>query len=92
MVRRNHPKQLSGQELERFLQAAEGLHKAIVGPLISPTCDHFRSLQVLHAALLKTVRKVTGKDPAFIQWSGTGPVRSPLGPGEQGPQSQLSEF
>ncbi|RJT23008.1 hypothetical protein D3227_39180 [Mesorhizobium waimense] len=77
MVRRNHPKQLSGQDLERFLQAAEGLHKAIVGPLISPTCDHYRSLQALHEVLLKTVREVTGKDAAFIRWNGRGPVRLP---------------
>nr|WIE92520.1 hypothetical protein P9270_004765 [Mesorhizobium sp. WSM4875] len=75
MVRRNKPKQLSQVDLERFLQAAEGLHKSIVGPLISPTCDHFRSLQALHEALLKTVREVTGKDAAFIQWNGTGPVQ-----------------
>ncbi|MFK0690287.1 hypothetical protein ACFX5Q_19075 [Mesorhizobium sp. IMUNJ 23033] len=75
MVRRNHPKHLSGQELEQFLQAAEGLHKALVGPLISPSCDHYRSMQTLHEALLKTVREVTGKEVTFIQWSGTGPVR-----------------
>ncbi|RWA64411.1 hypothetical protein [Mesorhizobium sp.] len=74
MVRRNKPKQLSGPELERFLQAAEGLHLSIVGPLISPQCDHYRSMQDLHEALLKTVREVTGKEVAFIRWNGTGPV------------------
>lgn len=74
------PKQLSGQDLERFLQAAEGLHKAIVGPLISPSCDHYRSTRTLHEVLLKTVREVTGKDPPFIQPNGTGPVRLSLGP------------
>ncbi|MDX8433457.1 hypothetical protein RFN25_08425 [Mesorhizobium abyssinicae] len=74
MVRRNKPRQLSGPDLERFLQAAEALHKSIVGPLISPQCDHYRSLQLLHEALLKTVREVTGKEVGFIRWNGTGPV------------------
>ncbi len=76
MVRRNKPKQLSGPDLERFLAAAEGLHKSIVGPLISPQCDHYRSMQTLHEALLKTVRDITGKEVEFIRWNGTGPVRS----------------
>ncbi|MET3522929.1 MULTISPECIES: hypothetical protein [unclassified Mesorhizobium] len=75
MVRRNKPRQLSGPDLERFLQAAEALHKSIVGPLISPQCDHYRSLQLLHEALLRTVREVTGKEVAFIRWNGTGPAR-----------------
>nr|WP_246801007.1 hypothetical protein [Mesorhizobium amorphae] len=77
MGRRIKSKQLSQAEIEHFLVAAEGLHKAIVGPLISPTCDHFRSTRTLHEALLKTVREVTGKDPPFIQTNGTGPVRLP---------------
>ncbi|RJT26622.1 hypothetical protein D3227_37150 [Mesorhizobium waimense] len=84
VVRRNHPKQLSGQELERFLQAAEGLHKAIVCPLISPTCEHFRSMRTLHEVLLKTVREVTGKEVEFIRWNGTGPVQGSLGRVNQG--------
>ena len=72
MVRRNRPRQLSGPDLERFLLAAEGLHKSIVGPLISPSCDDCRSMQELHATLLKTVRKVTGKEVEFIRWFGAG--------------------
>ncbi|RVC64053.1 hypothetical protein [Mesorhizobium sp.] len=75
MVRRNKPKQLSGAELERFLQAAEGLHRSIVDPLISPQCDHYRSMQTLHEALLQTVREVTGKEVAFIRWNSTGPAK-----------------
>ncbi|TGQ27676.1 MULTISPECIES: hypothetical protein [unclassified Mesorhizobium] len=75
MVRRNKPKQSSGPELERFLQAAKGLHQSIVEPLISPQCDHYRSMQDLHEALLKTVREVTGKEAEFIRWNGTGPVQ-----------------
>ncbi|WP_348627245.1 hypothetical protein [Mesorhizobium sp. M4B.F.Ca.ET.058.02.1.1] len=57
MVRRKKPRQLSGSDLELFLQAAEALHKSIVGPLISPQCDHYRSLQLLHEALLKTCER-----------------------------------
>lgn len=74
MVRRNKPKQLSETELERFLSAAEALHVSITRPLISPQCDHYRSLQAVHEALLRTVREITGKDAPFIRWHGTGPV------------------
>lgn len=77
MVRYKHSKQLPQADLQRFLEAAEGLHKSIVSPLISPQCEHYRSLQLLHSALLKTVREVTGKEVAFIRWNGTGPVQSP---------------
>lgn len=76
MVMRNKPKQLSGQDLERFLQAAEGLHKSIVDPLISPQCDHYRLFQVLRAALSKTMREVTGKGsrvyPVVWGWVAVG--------------------
>lgn len=66
--------QLSGTDLDAFLQAAEAMHRSIVRPLISTQCDHYRSMQGLHEALLKTVREVTGKEVSFIQWNGTGPV------------------
>ncbi|MBZ9843985.1 hypothetical protein [Mesorhizobium sp. CA5] len=72
MVRRNKPKQLSNGELEQFMKAAEVLHNSITRPLISPQCDHYRSLQDLHQALLKTVREVTGKDATFVRWFGAG--------------------
>ncbi|MER8772138.1 hypothetical protein NKH63_25855 [Mesorhizobium sp. M0960] len=75
MVRYKHPKQLPQADLQRFLEAAEGLHKSIAQPLISPQCDHCRSMQSLHEALLRTVREVTGKEVAFIQWNGMGPVK-----------------
>jgi len=35
--------------------AEEALHKSIMKPLISPTCDHYRATRVLHETLLKTV-------------------------------------
>ncbi|WP_342634053.1 hypothetical protein [Mesorhizobium waimense] len=60
-----------------LLTAAEALHKSIVKPLLSPTSDHYRALQSTHAALLKTVKDITGKDAPFIQWNTTGPVRPP---------------
>lgn len=65
-------KQLSHAEIDRFLTAAEALHKSIVGPLLSPTSDHYRSTRTLHEALLKAVRDVTGKEVEFIQWNTTG--------------------
>ncbi|BCG73872.1 hypothetical protein MesoLj113a_50300 [Mesorhizobium sp. 113-1-2] len=78
MARSKPSKQLSQAEIERFVVAAEALHKSIVKPLIAPTCDHYRATRILHETLLKTVREVTGKEVEFIQWYGTGPVRPPM--------------
>ncbi|RUW55025.1 hypothetical protein EOA32_03090 [Mesorhizobium sp. M1A.F.Ca.ET.072.01.1.1] len=72
MVRRSKPKALAQPDLAAFLAAAEALHNSIVGPRISPQCDHYRSMQDLHEVLLKTVKDVTGKDAAFIRWFGAG--------------------
>ncbi|MER9841762.1 hypothetical protein NKJ59_10980 [Mesorhizobium australicum] len=72
MVRYKHSKQLPPEDLQRFLEAAEGLHKSIVRPLISPQCDHYRSMQALHEVLFKIVREVTGKDATFIRSLGPG--------------------
>ncbi|RNJ42432.1 hypothetical protein B5V01_07745 [Mesorhizobium erdmanii] len=78
MARTKPSKQLSQDEIERFLTAAEALHKSIVKPLISPHCDHYRSTRTLHEVLLRTVREVTGKEVEFIHWNTTGPVRPPV--------------
>lgn len=75
MARTKPSKQLSQDEIERFLTAAEALHKSIVKPLISPSCDHYRSTRTLHEALLKAVREVTGKEVPFIRWNTAGPVK-----------------
>ncbi|MDX8453231.1 hypothetical protein RFM98_10720 [Mesorhizobium sp. VK9D] len=72
MVRRNKAKQLSEVEIERFMEAASAMHTAIVRPLISTQCDHYRAMGDLHEALLKAVKDVTGKDAAFIKWFGAG--------------------
>ena len=72
MARTKPSKQLSQAEIESFLVAAEALHKSIVKPLISPHCDHYRTTRVLHDALLKAVREVTGKEVEFIRWFGGG--------------------
>jgi len=75
MARSKPSQQLSPAEIECFLMAAEALHKSIVKPFISPHCDHYRATRVLHEALLKAVREVTGREVEFIQWNTTGPVR-----------------
>ena len=67
MARTKLSKQLSQAEIERFVSEAERLHRSIVQPLLSPTCEHYRSLQAVHEALLKTVRDITGKDATFIR-------------------------
>ncbi|BCH08355.1 hypothetical protein BFX40_29265 [Mesorhizobium sp. SEMIA 3007] len=72
MARTKPSKQLSQAEIEIFLVAAEALHKSIVKPLISPTCDHYRATRTLHEVLLKTVREVTGKEVEFVRWFGGG--------------------
>ncbi|BCG73015.1 hypothetical protein MesoLj113a_41730 [Mesorhizobium sp. 113-1-2] len=51
---------------------AEALHKSIIKPFVSPHCEHYRATRVLHEALLKTVREVTGKEVEFIRWFGGG--------------------
>ncbi|ESY78862.1 hypothetical protein X739_31170 [Mesorhizobium sp. LNHC220B00] len=75
MARSKPSKQLSQAEIDRFLTAAEALHKSIIKPFISPHCEHYRATRSLHEALLKSVREVTGKEVEFIQWNTTGPVR-----------------
>ncbi|MER8583048.1 hypothetical protein NKG95_30825 [Mesorhizobium sp. M1423] len=75
MARHKLSKQLSQVEIDRFMAAAEELHKSIVRPLLSPTCDHYQALRAVHEALLKSVKDVTGKDAAFVRWHGTGPVQ-----------------
>ncbi|AZO55676.1 MULTISPECIES: hypothetical protein [unclassified Mesorhizobium] len=77
MARSKPSKQLSTEEIERFVTAAEALHRSIIKPFISPHCEHYRSTRILHEVLLKTVREVTGKEVEFIQWNTTGPVRPP---------------
>lgn len=66
MARIKLSKQLSQAETELFLTEAERPHQSIVGPLISPSCEHFRALQNTHEVLLKAVKEITGKDAAFI--------------------------
>ncbi|MBZ9748200.1 hypothetical protein LB516_23470 [Mesorhizobium sp. CO1-1-7] len=78
MARSKPSKQLSQAEIERFLMAAEALHKSIIKPFISPHCDHYRATRTLHDALLKSVREATRKEVEFIQWNATGPVRPAL--------------
>ncbi|BCG79899.1 hypothetical protein [Mesorhizobium sp. 113-3-3] len=75
MARSKPSQQLSQAEIDRFVAAAEGLHKAIVKPFISPHCDHYRATRTLHEVLLNAVREVIGKEVEFIHWNTTGPVR-----------------
>ncbi|TPK92597.1 hypothetical protein [Mesorhizobium sp. B2-4-17] len=48
MARSKPSKQLSQAEIERFLVAAEALHKSIIKPFISPHCEHYRATRTLH--------------------------------------------
>lgn len=74
MTRHKKSKQLSEAEIKRFLADAERLHKTLVRPLISPSCDHYRALVALNETLLKTVEEITGNRAPFVQWNSTGPA------------------
>jgi len=67
---RNLPSSIAGRN-----RVLPGGGRSIVKPLISPHCEHYRATRVLHEVLLNTVREVTGKEVAFIQWNGTGPAK-----------------
>jgi hypothetical protein len=77
MARTKPSKQLSQAEIDRFLAAAEALHKIFVGPLLAYHCEHYRALREVHEPLLKSIETITGKRAEFIQWNSTGPVKPP---------------
>jgi hypothetical protein len=77
MARTKPSKQLSQDEIERFLVAAEALHKSIVRPLLAYHSEHYRALRDVHEPLLKSIETITGKKAQFIQWNGTGPAHKP---------------
>ncbi|MES0185125.1 hypothetical protein NKK48_10495 [Mesorhizobium sp. C386A] len=55
MARTKPSEQLSRAEIERFLAAAEVLHKSIVGPLLAYHSEHYQSLRDVHGPLLKSI-------------------------------------
>ncbi|MES0091007.1 hypothetical protein NKJ80_08485 [Mesorhizobium sp. M0030] len=75
MARTKPSKQLSQEQIARFLAAAEALHKSIVGPLLSYKSEHYRALQDVHEPLLKSIETITGNRAPFIQWNLTGPAQ-----------------
>ncbi|MER8415226.1 hypothetical protein NKH97_29965 [Mesorhizobium sp. M0870] len=80
MARSKPSKQLSQAEIECFSGGGGSAAQEHRQPVISPHCDHYRATRVLLEVLLNTVREVTGKEVAFIQWNGTGPSKAlPLG-------------
>jgi hypothetical protein len=44
---------LSQAEIERFVAAAEALHLNIIKPFLSPHCEHYGQMRVLHEVLLQ---------------------------------------
>ncbi|MER8431157.1 hypothetical protein [Mesorhizobium caraganae] len=77
MARTKPSKQLSQDEIERFLVAAEALHKSIIGPLLAYHSEHCQTLREVHGPLLKSIETITGKRAPFIQPNMTGPVKPP---------------
>ncbi|ESW91534.1 hypothetical protein X773_00570 [Mesorhizobium sp. LSJC285A00] len=75
MARTKPSEQLSRAEIERFLAAAEALHKSIVGPLLAYRGEHYQALRKVHGPLLKSIETITGQRAKFIQWNGTGPAQ-----------------
>ena len=80
MARIKPSKQLSQDEIERVLVAAEALHKSIVGPLLAYHSEHYQAIREVHGPLLKSIETITGKRAPFIQPNMTGPVQSQAGP------------
>ncbi|ESX26218.1 MULTISPECIES: hypothetical protein [unclassified Mesorhizobium] len=74
MARTKPSEQLSRAEIERFLAAAEALHKSIVGPLLAYHSEHYQALRSVHGPLLEAIVQITGKKAEFIQWNMTGPA------------------
>ncbi|MER9407188.1 hypothetical protein NKI36_24450 [Mesorhizobium caraganae] len=77
MARTKPSERLSQDEIDRFLVAAEALHKSIVGPLLAYHSEHYQALREVHGPLLKSIQTITGKRAPFIQPNGTGPARPP---------------
>ena len=75
MVITKPSQQLFHADIERFLVAAEALHKSIVRPLLAYHCEHYRALREVHEPLRKSIETITGKRAPFIQWNLTGPVQ-----------------
>ncbi|ESW88115.1 hypothetical protein NKH47_14750 [Mesorhizobium sp. M1060] len=75
MARTKPSERLSQAEIERFLAAAEALHKSIVGPLLAYHGEHYQALREVHGPLLKSIETITGRKAQFIQWNGTGPAQ-----------------
>ena len=75
MARTKPSKQLSQDEIDRFLVAAEALHKSIISPLLAYHSEHYRALREVHELLLKAIETITGKRAPFIQPNGTGPAQ-----------------
>ncbi|MER9533057.1 hypothetical protein NKI89_25070 [Mesorhizobium sp. M0309] len=75
MARTKPSERLSQAEIERFLAAAEALHKSIVGPLLAYHGEHYQALREVHRPLLKSIETITGQKAKFIQWNGTGPAQ-----------------
>ena len=72
MVRRNKPKSLSEREIAAIIDSARTLHDAITRPLISPQCEHYRSLRRLNEALLLAVTEIHGTDAPLLPSFRTG--------------------
>ncbi|MER8567641.1 hypothetical protein NKH85_16995 [Mesorhizobium sp. M0924] len=75
MARTRPSERLSQAEIDRFLAAAEALHKSIVGPLLAYHSEHYQALREVHRPLLKSIETITGQKAKFIQWNGTGPAQ-----------------
>ena len=67
MARTKPSKELSQAEIERFLVAAEALHKSIVGPLLAYHSEHYQAIREVHGPLLKSIETITGNRAPFIQ-------------------------
>lgn len=53
-------------EIARFMEDATKLHETLCRPLIDLKCDHKKSLDRLHDALLQSIKEITGAPAPWI--------------------------
>ena len=69
MVRHKRHGELWPSERQRFLRASTHLHNDLMElqRILKPQCDQSRAIGRLHAALLISIREVTGEDPPWMK-------------------------
>jgi hypothetical protein len=73
-TRRKRPVEVT--DLPAFMADVERMHKTILGYCMNLRTGgaHYRAIQNLHEALLKTAMEVTGEEVPWVRRSSSGPA------------------